>query len=133
MEKNAYRIEEIKVAITFCLNFERGETTRGLYLFGQFGVGKRAIAGAKTQELAKRGVDVLMVYVPDFLMVIKGSIESGGMEQKLDALKNVSVLILDDIGAGAITAWTRDEVLGPILQSRMDKLATIYTSNLTLP
>ena len=36
------------------------------------------------------------------------------------------------MGAEAITAWTRDEVLGPILQSRMEKLPTIYTSNLTL-
>ncbi|MFE1631255.1 primosomal protein DnaI [Brevibacillus reuszeri] len=132
MDKDAYRIEAIKAAISFCLNFERGKTTRGLYLFGQFGVGKSAIAGAMTQELAKRGVDVLMVYVPDFLMEIKGSIETGGMEQKLDALKTVSVLILDDMGAEAITAWTRDEVLGPILQSRMEKLPTIYTSNLTL-
>ncbi|KZE39146.1 hypothetical protein AV540_25875 [Brevibacillus parabrevis] len=63
---------------------------------------------------------------------IKASIETGGMEQKLEALKTVSVLILDDIGAEAITAWTRDEVLGPILQRRMEKLPTIYTSNLKL-
>ncbi|WP_289135770.1 ATP-binding protein [uncultured Brevibacillus sp.] len=104
MEKDVYRIEAIKAAITFCLNFERGKTTRGLYLFGQFGVGKSAIGGAMAQELAKRGVDVLMIYVPDFLMEIKGSIETGGMEQKLEALKTVSVLILDDMGAEAITA-----------------------------
>lgn len=132
LEKDAYRIDAIKAAINFCLHFERGKTTKGLYLYGPFGVGKSAIAGAMTHELAKRGVDVLMVYVPDYLMEIKGSIETGGMEQKLEALKTVSVLILDDIGAEAITVWTRDEVLGPILQSRMEKLPTIYTSNLTL-
>jgi len=40
--------------ITFCLNFERGKTTRGLYFFGQFGVEKSAIGGAMTEELAKR-------------------------------------------------------------------------------
>ncbi|MGF9909392.1 primosomal protein DnaI [Brevibacillus porteri] len=132
LEKDAGRIEAIKAAINFCVSFERGKTTRGLYIYGPFGVGKSAIAGAMTQELAKRGVDVLMLYVPDYLMEIKASIETGGMEQKLEALKNVSVLILDDIGAEAITAWTRDEVLGPILQRRMEKLPTIYTSNLKL-
>ncbi len=132
LEKDAGRIEALKAAIHFCVSFERGKTTRGLYIYGPFGVGKSAIVGAMAQELAKRGVDVLMVYVPDYLMEIKGSIETGGMEQKLEALKKVSVLILDDIGAEAITAWTRDEVLGPILQSRMEKLPTIYTSNLTL-
>ncbi|MCM3079612.1 primosomal protein DnaI [Brevibacillus invocatus] len=132
LEKDAGRIEVIKAAINFCVTFERGKTTRGLYIYGPFGVGKSAIVGAMAQALAKRGVDVLMVYVPDYLMEIKGSIETGGMEQKLDALKKVSVLILDDIGAEAITAWTRDEVLGPILQSRMEKLPTVYTSNLKL-
>ncbi|MFI8714227.1 primosomal protein DnaI [Brevibacillus brevis] len=132
LEKDAGRIEAIKAAINFCVSFERGKTTRGLYIYGPFGVGKSAVAGAMTQELAKRGVDVLMLYVPDYLMEIKVSIETGGMEQKLEALKNVSVLILDDIGAEAITAWTRDEVLGPILQRRMEKLPTIYTSNLKL-
>ncbi|MCM3145357.1 primosomal protein DnaI [Brevibacillus sp. MER 51] len=132
LEKDVGRIEAIKAAINFCVSFERGKTTRGLYIYGPFGVGKSAIAGAMTQELAKRGVDVLMLYVPDYLMEIKASIETGGMEQKLEALKNVSVLILDDLGAEAITAWTRDEVLGPILQRRMEKLPTIYTSNLKL-
>ena len=92
------------------------------------------LSGTKMRkELEKHGVDVLMVYVPDFfLMEIKGSIETSGLEQKLEALKTVSVLILDDIGAKAITAWKRDEVRGPILQSRMEKLPTIYKSNLTL-
>lgn len=132
LEKDAGRIEVIKAAINFSVTFERGKTTRGLYIYGPFGVGKSAIVGAMAQELAKRGVDVLMVYVPDYLMEIKASIETGGMHQKLDALKKVSVLILDDIGAEAITAWTRDEVLGPILQSRMEKLPTVYTSNLNL-
>ncbi|WP_289136376.1 hypothetical protein [uncultured Brevibacillus sp.] len=47
-------------------------------------------------------------------------------------MKKVSVLILDDIGAEAITAWTRDEVLGPILQQRIEKLPTVYTSNLKI-
>ncbi|HEY2492645.1 MAG TPA: DNA replication protein, partial [Paenibacillus sp.] len=30
------------------------------------------------------------------------------------------------------SAWTRDEVLGSILQRRMNRLVTIYTSNLTI-
>jgi len=41
--------------------------------------------------------------------------------------------LLDDIGAENLTAWSRDEVLGPILQYRMDeKLPTFFTSNLNL-
>ncbi|ETT30301.1 primosomal protein DnaI, partial [Paenibacillus sp. FSL R5-192] len=48
------------------------------------------------------------------------------------SLRTASVLILDDIGAETLTIWTRDEVIGPILQRRMERLPIIYTSNLTI-
>jgi primosomal protein DnaI len=75
-----------------------------------------------------------MVYVPDFLLEVKDAIGSKTetVESKLDALRTAPVLILDDIGAETLTIWTRDEVLGPILQRRMERLPTIYTSNLTM-
>ncbi|MBE0343329.1 AAA family ATPase, partial [Paenibacillus sp. 28ISP30-2] len=105
-----------------------------LYLYGPMGVGKSRIAGAIAQELAKCDVDVLMVYVPDFLLEVKDAIGSKTetVEHKLDSLRTVSVLILDDIGAETLTVWTRDEVIGPILQRRMERLPIIYTSNLTI-
>ncbi len=41
--------------------------------------------------------------------------------------------MLDDIGAETVTEWGRDEVLGTILQYRMEEhLPTFFTSNLTL-
>jgi len=41
--------------------------------------------------------------------------------------------MLDDIGAEAVSSWTRDEVLGPILQFRMlESLPTFFTSNFDL-
>ena len=43
------------------------------------------------------------------------------------------MLLLDDIGAENLTAWSRDEILGTILQYRMDeKLPTFFTSNLDM-
>ena len=42
-------------------------------------------------------------------------------------------MLLDDIGAENCSAWARDEVLGPILQYRMEShLPTFFTSNLTI-
>ncbi|MGG6309832.1 primosomal protein DnaI [Paenibacillus macerans] len=132
IEPDPPRRAAIMEAMQFCSEFVPGETAKGLYLYGQMGVGKSRIVGAIAQELAKRGIDVLMVYVPDFLAEVKDSIGSNGVLSKLDALKEASVLILDDIGAEPLTSWTRDEVLGPILQRRMEEFATIYTSNLTI-
>ena len=43
------------------------------------------------------------------------------------------VLLIDDIGAENNSAWARDEVLGTILQYRMDNdLTTFFTSNFTI-
>ena len=43
------------------------------------------------------------------------------------------LLLLDDIGAEYLTSWARDEILGTILQYRMDEeLPTFFTSNLDL-
>ena len=55
------------------------------------------------------------------------------VEDKVNYLKNVDILLIDDIGAENVTAWGRDEILGTILQYRMNnKLSTFFTSNLTL-
>lgn len=132
IEPDPPRRAAIVEAMKFCTDFVPGQSTNGLYLYGQMGVGKSRISGAIAQELAKRGIDVLMVYVPDFLAEVKDSIGSNGVLSKLEALKEASVLILDDIGAEPLTSWTRDEVIGPILQRRMEELPTIYTSNLTI-
>jgi primosomal protein DnaI len=132
LENDPDRMEAIKAGMMFSLKFQRGKTTRGLYFNGAFGVGKSAIFGAIAQELAGRGVDVLMVYLPDFLGEVKDAIKTGEVESKLDALRSVDVLMIDDIGAEPLSIWTRDEVLGPILQRRMERLPTLYTSNLTM-
>lgn len=132
IEPDPPRRAAIVEAMRFCTEFTPGQTTKGLYLYGPMGVGKSRVVGAIAQELAKRGIDVLMVYVPDFLAEVKDAIGSNSVLAKLEALQEASVLILDDIGAEPLTSWTRDEVLGPILQRRMEELATIYTSNLTI-
>ena len=55
------------------------------------------------------------------------------IEDKMRYLQNVDILLLDDIGAENVTAWGRDEILGTILQYRMNnKLTTFFTSNYTI-
>lgn len=133
MTWDSKRAEVIEAAMDFCEQFASGRPRKGLYLYGPFGVGKSRIAGAMAQDLVRFGVDSLMVYVPDFIREVKDSIRDGGVQQKLDALKKATVLILDDIGAENMTPWTRDEILGAILQYRMmEKLPTVMTSNLDL-
>jgi primosomal protein DnaI len=117
-------------AATFLMNYEAGLKPKGLYLYGKFGVGKSYLLGAIANELAKKQIPSMIVYVPELLREMKSAIGDSTLNEKLEALKKEPILMLDDIGAEAVSSWTRDEVLGPILQFRMlEKLPTFFTSN----
>ncbi|GEK35370.1 primosomal protein DnaI [Kurthia sibirica] len=104
---------------------------KGLYLYGDFGVGKSFLIGAIANELATIQVQSVVVYVPEFLRELKNAIGTPQLEQKIDFVKKASVLMLDDLGAESLSPWTRDEILGAILHYRMaEQLPTFITSNL---
>lgn len=135
IEQSPERDEAIEKAIDFCLQFEKKQPpAKGLYLYGPLGVGKSFIAGAIRQELLQHySIDSYMVYLPEFMREIRSAIGSGSIQEKIDAVKKATLLILDDIGAEYNTPWTRDEVLGAILQYRVSEhLPVIFTSNLNL-
>ena len=83
-------------------------------------------------ELAKKDISSVLVYYPELLRSLKSSFGSD-YEEKYEYIKKAPLLLLDDIGAENTTAWSRDEVLGPLLQYRMEEhLPTFFTSNFTL-
>ena len=54
-------------------------------------------------------------------------------KESMDYIKNVDLLLIDDLGAENLTAYNRDEILCPILQYRMDNhLTTFITSNFNI-
>ncbi|QDI91127.1 primosomal protein DnaI [Salicibibacter halophilus] len=121
-------------ALETALEFEReanpGENGQGLYLHGMFGVGKTYLIAAIANALAERQIQSLLVYAPEFFREMRQAVGEGSVSEKIDAVKRVPVLMLDDLGAETMSNWIRDDVLGAILQYRMtEKLPTIYTSN----
>lgn len=126
------RIELIKWVTTFIKEYKKGNATKGLYLSGNFGSGKSYIVSACLNELVKDGYTAAMIYYPEFLRSLKSSF-STDFDEQYDYARKSDLLLLDDIGAENITPWSRDEILGPILQYRMENnLATFFTSNLTI-
>jgi primosomal protein DnaI len=82
-------------------------------------------------KFAENGKKVVFAYYPDLIRQIKSSISTGGLESTVDILKEADVLFLDDFGGETTTAFIRDEVLGAVLQDRMEnKKLTFMTSNL---
>ncbi|WCJ50739.1 primosomal protein DnaI [Lactiplantibacillus plantarum] len=77
---------------------------RGLYLYGSFGVGKTYLLGGMATSA-----------------------------DKVDAIKRAPILMIDDIGADASSTWIRDDVLGVILEYRMqEELPTCFSSNFSM-
>ena len=135
--KNIYtddknRLEAIKWLTTFIKKVENNEKSKGLFLTGNFGCGKTYLVAACFNELAKKGKNVACLYYPEFLRNLKERF-SEDYKEIFDKVKKCDLLLIDDIGAETVTSWNRDEVLGTILQYRMQEgLPTFFTSNLSI-
>lgn len=126
------RVPIIRYFKEFMDKYQKKENPKGLYLTGSFGSGKTYLIAALLNEMAKKKTHCALVYYPEFLRSLKSSFQTDYSE-KFDFIKKSPVLLLDDIGAENESNWSRDEVLGPILQYRMQNhLPTFFTSNLTL-
>ena len=126
------RHEAILWINTFLGNYRKDKTSKGLYLSGNFGSGKTYMISALFNELAHDGFHSAIVFWPEFLRDLKSSF-SGDFKDKYEFVKNTPLLLIDDIGAEATTSWSRDEILCPLVQYRMQEhLPTFFTSNLDL-
>lgn len=126
------RVVAVRAAKDFLNEWERTNVlpTKGLYVYGKFGVGKSYLLGALANELAARHIHSVVVYVPEFLREMKQAIQDHSLAEKIEFVKRAPVLMLDDIGAEIMSSWTRDEILGTILHYRMsEQLPTFMSSN----
>lgn len=124
------RYEALDKATTFVANYQLGIKQKGLFLYGPFGVGKSYLLGAIANQLAENKISSMIVFVPELFRELKNSIADATINDKIEAIKRQPVLMLDDLGAETLSSWTRDEVLGPILQYRMlENLPTFFSSN----
>ncbi|GEN47468.1 primosomal protein DnaI [Ligilactobacillus pobuzihii] len=129
------REEILDAALRFFQEFQQSprEFHKGLYLEGSFGVGKTYLLGALANALAEKGFSTTLVHFPSFAVKMKSSISSNSTGELIDAIKKAPILMLDDIGADQMSSWFRDDVLGVILQYRMqEELPTFFSSNLSL-
>ncbi len=116
----------------FITKYLNGDTVKGLYLHGEYQVGKTYTLSALANELSKKNVEVLIAYYPDLVREMKSRIKDNTLEMMISKLKQAEVVMLDDIGGENSSGWVRDEILGPILQHRLlDMKPTFFTSNVS--
>jgi len=112
---------------------EQGLKPTGLYLCGSFGTGKTFLMCYMLHKLAKEGYTGAIVYMPEFAEDLKGMFgDNQKLRETVEALKETDLLVFDDIGAENLNPWLRDHVLGSILNHRMNRKPTFFTSNYDL-
>ena len=122
------RVKLLKWVTNFIENYDPSKSNKGLYLHGNFGCGKTYIISAMFNELKKEHYSAEIVYYPTLLRDLKSNFDT--MNETINYLESVDLLLIDDIGAEKVSEWSRDEILGTILQYRMNNaLTTFFTSN----
>ena len=111
-----------------------GETKIGTYLYGTYGTGKSFLTFHLVNSLTNQGKKAIFCLVPELVRVIKSNLDKPNfMDELIVRMKNIDVLVLDDIGGEINSPFARDEILFPILDSRMNECKlTFFTSNLSM-
>ena len=112
----------------FAKNYGKG-FKEGLYIYGGFSYGKTYSLMLTAKALSAYGIDHIFAYFPDLVIEIKAAMENGKYDQIIELLRETDVLLLDDLGAENMTPWLRDEVLGPIINYRMNLKKPIFVSS----
>lgn len=106
---------------------------QGLYVYGPFGVGKTYLLGAIAKQLSLSGIQTTLVHFPSLAVEMKSAISDNSVAGKIDSIKKSPVLMIDDIGADSMSSWVRDDILGVILEYRMQQqLPTFFSSNFSM-
>ena len=133
LDLTADRSEAFGLIQKFLVDYKKDTHQQGLYLTGNFGVGKTYLLAGLANSVAAMSKQVVFLHVPTFISGLSSHFEDNSLQKEIDRVANSDLLILDDIGAETLSQWSRDDVLGVILQSRMDNvLPTFFSSNLSM-
>lgn len=106
-----------------------------LVLLGGYGCGKTHLAAAIANEQLTLGRQVLFVVVPDLLDHLRATFSPRSpitYDQRFENVRNVHVLVLDDLGTQSSTEWAREKLF-QIFNHRYNlRLPTVVTSNCKL-
>lgn len=129
---NEERKKCLSYATSFTESYKKGDYKKGMLIEGEFSSGKTYLLAGIANRLALKEIETLLIYFPDLVRDIKSGISNNTVEAKVNMLKEVDILMLDDIGSEMMTPWVRDEIFGPILQYRfLEELPTFFSTNLS--
>lgn len=121
-----------RIAISFVQNFEN--EFQNLLLYGEPGLGKTFLSHCIAKDLLDAGRTVLYLTVPRLCRLIEDSRFNrdslAAPDEMLDAVDNVDLLVLDDLGAEISTVITSAALFDIINQRILTRRATVISTNL---
>jgi DNA replication protein DnaC len=103
-----------------------------LILFGNYGVGKTHLAAAIANERLQRQSEVLFAIVPDLLDHLRSTFGPSSeveYDNRFEMIRDVALLVLDDLGTENTTPWAREKLFQIINHRYNYALPTVITSN----
>jgi DNA replication protein DnaC len=101
-----------------------------LYLWGQRGTGKTHLAAAIAQAAAAAGTPTLYASAPRQLDFVKDGFRDRSSSERLEALIEVDLLVLDDLGSEQPTEWAAATLFALLDERYRHDRPTVFTSNL---
>ncbi len=105
-----------------------------LLLMGTYGCGKTHLAAAIANFAVQMGVPTLFLTVPDLLDWLRfsyGNTETS-FETRFDEIRNIRLLVLDDLGTQNATAWAQEKLFQIINHRYVNRLPLVLTTNQSL-
>ena len=105
-----------------------------LILMGRYGCGKTHLAAAIANTCIEYGMGTIFLTVPDLLDWLRSSYGASDttFEQRFEEIRNVDLLVLDDLGTQNSTAWAAEKLYQIIDYRYTHKLPLVVTTNLHL-
>lgn len=103
-----------------------------LVLFGNYGSGKTHLAAAIANAALQRHYQVLFAVVPDLLDHLRSTFGPNSeidYDERFETIREVRLLVLDDLGTENTTPWAREKLYQIINHRYNYSLPTVITSN----
>lgn len=103
-----------------------------LVFMGEYGCGKTHLAAAIANEALNRHIRLYFAIVPDLLDYLRATFDPNSedtYDQRFDMIRNVPLLILDDLGTENAKPWAREKLYQIINHRYNAKLPTVITTN----
>lgn len=125
-----------EIALDYAENFDTYKRAgQGLMFVGPFGTGKTHLAAAIANYLLKNKVPVIFGTLGNLLADIKDTFDEDSLittARVRNQLRNVQLLIIDDLGKEKVTPWMLEEFYN-LLNARYEALKpVVITTNLSL-